>query len=245
MSDRLAVLPQYLLPKQTLTTLAGRTCRRPAGASPRRRSLVCRPLRRQYGRSGQAGHRRLPDLQRIFARPLGAGSTSFAEAAYLPGRRGDQPSSGHRAGPDFQARATAIPPPPWSVATPPWPKFPTAALSHPVTSVPRLPPHPYALRRPPAAHDPRSGALFSVNPTTARGVPGLFARNERVCVFENDAGPSCSVLVGATIVGSMATVWHGWSIHRGRVKLRQWTHPPGQVDRGGEKKWAVFFWDRR
>ena len=29
------------------------------------------------------------------------------------------------------------------------------------------------------------GELFSVNPTTARGVPGLFARNERVvCVFE-------------------------------------------------------------
>ena len=30
------------------------------------------------------------------------------------------------------------------------------------------------------------GTLFSVNPTTARGVPGLFARNERVvCVFES------------------------------------------------------------
>jgi phosphatidylserine decarboxylase len=54
------------------------------------------------------------------------------------------------------------------------------------------------------------GDLFSVNPTTARGVPGLFARNERVvCVFENDAGPFVLVLVGATIVGSMATVWHG------------------------------------
>jgi phosphatidylserine decarboxylase len=55
------------------------------------------------------------------------------------------------------------------------------------------------------------GALFSVNPTTARGVPGLFARNERVvCVFESDEhGPFVMVLVGATIVGSMATVWHG------------------------------------
>jgi phosphatidylserine decarboxylase len=32
------------------------------------------------------------------------------------------------------------------------------------------------------------GALFSVNPATARGVPGLFARNERVvCVFEGTA----------------------------------------------------------
>ena len=58
------------------------------------------------------------------------------------------------------------------------------------------------------------GELFSVNPTTAQGVPGLFARNERVvCVFESTRGAAQQqfvlVLVGATIVGSMATVWHG------------------------------------
>ena len=54
------------------------------------------------------------------------------------------------------------------------------------------------------------GDLFSVNPTTARGVPGLFARNERVvCVFEGAQGPFVLTLVGATIVGSMQTVWHG------------------------------------
>jgi phosphatidylserine decarboxylase len=54
------------------------------------------------------------------------------------------------------------------------------------------------------------GDLFSVNPVTARGVPGLFARNERVvCVFTTPHGPFIQVLVGATIVGSMATVWHG------------------------------------
>jgi phosphatidylserine decarboxylase len=54
------------------------------------------------------------------------------------------------------------------------------------------------------------GELFSVNPATARGVPGLFARNERVvCVFESAQGPFVLALVGATIVGSMATVWHG------------------------------------
>jgi len=54
------------------------------------------------------------------------------------------------------------------------------------------------------------GDLFSVNPTTARGVPGLFARNERVvCVFDTAFGPFVQVLVGATIVGSMATAWHG------------------------------------
>jgi phosphatidylserine decarboxylase len=54
------------------------------------------------------------------------------------------------------------------------------------------------------------GDLFSVNPLTARHVPGLFARNERVvCVFDTEFGPFVNVLVGATIVGSMATVWHG------------------------------------
>ena len=54
------------------------------------------------------------------------------------------------------------------------------------------------------------GDLFSVNPVTARHVPGLFARNERVvCVFDTEFGPFVNVLVGATIVGSMATVWHG------------------------------------
>ncbi|MDI1310293.1 MAG: archaetidylserine decarboxylase [Methylotenera sp.] len=54
------------------------------------------------------------------------------------------------------------------------------------------------------------GALFSVNPITAQGVPGLFARNERVvCEFVSEKhGSFIMVLVGATIVGSMATVWH-------------------------------------
>lgn len=54
------------------------------------------------------------------------------------------------------------------------------------------------------------GNLFSVNPVTAQGVPGLFARNERVvCEFSSEKhGHFVMVLVGATIVGSMATVWH-------------------------------------
>jgi phosphatidylserine decarboxylase len=69
------------------------------------------------------------------------------------------------------------------------------------------------------------GALFSVNPLTARGVPGLFARNERVvCVFETARGPFVLVLVGATIVGSMATVWHGVvNPPRGRA-VREWRY---------------------
>lgn len=54
------------------------------------------------------------------------------------------------------------------------------------------------------------GDLFSVNPNTAANVPNLFARNERVvCEFTSaQHGTFVMVLVGATIVGSMATVWH-------------------------------------
>ena len=54
------------------------------------------------------------------------------------------------------------------------------------------------------------GDLFSVNPNTAANVPNLFARNERVvCEFTSEKhGTFMMVLVGATIVGSMATVWH-------------------------------------
>lgn len=54
------------------------------------------------------------------------------------------------------------------------------------------------------------GRLFSVNRTTARLVPGLFSRNERVfCGFDSGGMPWAIVLVGALNVGSMATVWHG------------------------------------
>jgi phosphatidylserine decarboxylase len=76
------------------------------------------------------------------------------------------------------------------------------------------------------------GALFSVNPTTARGVPGLFARNERVvCVFDTAYGPLAQVLVGATIVGSMATVWHGVVNPPRPGHLRAWRYDEGATIR--------------
>jgi phosphatidylserine decarboxylase len=75
------------------------------------------------------------------------------------------------------------------------------------------------------------GELFSVNPATARGVPGLFARNERVvCVFDGDGhspGPWVLVLVGATIVGSMATVWHGLVNPPRPGRPREWAYAAG------------------
>ena len=63
------------------------------------------------------------------------------------------------------------------------------------------------------------GALFSVQPTTARVVPKLFARNERLAVFfETRVGPMAMVLVGATIVGAIGTSWHG-DLKRARKKV--------------------------
>ncbi len=54
------------------------------------------------------------------------------------------------------------------------------------------------------------GRLFSVNSKTARQVPGLFARNERVvCYFDTEIGPMALILVGAMIVASIETVWAG------------------------------------
>ncbi len=54
------------------------------------------------------------------------------------------------------------------------------------------------------------GQLLSVNPANAHHVPGLFARNERlVCEFSSDDSRFVMVLVGAALVGSIATVWDG------------------------------------
>ena len=74
------------------------------------------------------------------------------------------------------------------------------------------------------------GTLFSVNPTTARGVPGLFARNERVvCVFDSAQGPFVMALVGATIVGSMATTWHGVVNPPRSAQVREWSYDAQQI----------------
>ena len=75
------------------------------------------------------------------------------------------------------------------------------------------------------------GDLFSVNPATALAVPGLFARNERVvCVFDTASGPFVLTLVGATIVGSMATTWHGVVNPPRMSEIREWTYALGEVE---------------
>jgi phosphatidylserine decarboxylase len=93
------------------------------------------------------------------------------------------------------------------------------------------------------------GELFSVNPATARGVPGLFARNERVvCIYdipcEGDDGiemrPFALVLVGATIVGSMATVWHGVVNPPRPGQVREWVYDEQDVQQFKGEEMGCF-----
>ncbi len=85
------------------------------------------------------------------------------------------------------------------------------------------------------------GDLFSVNPTTAENIPNLFARNERVvCEFDSAHGKFALVLVGATIVGSMATVWHG-VVNPPRSKdIRQWDYSGQEITLGQGEEMGRF-----
>jgi phosphatidylserine decarboxylase len=81
------------------------------------------------------------------------------------------------------------------------------------------------------------GELFSVNATTAAGVPGLFVRNERIaCVFDTPAGPMAVVLVGALFVGSMSLSFAGEVTAERTRTLRDLpvTDPIVALDKGSE-----------
>ncbi|WP_230492407.1 archaetidylserine decarboxylase [Martelella alba] len=75
------------------------------------------------------------------------------------------------------------------------------------------------------------GDLYSVNPLTAAAIPNLFARNERViCVFDTDFGPLAQILVGATIVGSIETVWAGAVTPPREGIIKRWRYPDAESE---------------
>lgn len=86
------------------------------------------------------------------------------------------------------------------------------------------------------------GDLYSVNQATARLLPGLFARNERlVCHFDSDNGPFSLLFVGALNVGSITTPWTGELRPRKHgvaeeIDLRRTSHPL-QVGKGDLLGW--------
>ncbi|MCU0766158.1 MAG: archaetidylserine decarboxylase [Gammaproteobacteria bacterium] len=81
------------------------------------------------------------------------------------------------------------------------------------------------------------GRLYSVNRLTTASLPRLFARNERVIsVFDTACGPMAVILVGATFVGSMDTVWAGTvtPAHRRATVWRAVPEAPVELARGAE-----------
>jgi phosphatidylserine decarboxylase len=228
MSDRLAVLPQYLIPKQALTALAGLVARTHGGRWTTH--LIKWFVKRYQVNLNEAAN---PDpasyatFNEFFTRPLKKGARPLARADLICPVDGAISQFGAMQKDQiFQAKghhysSTALVGGDAALA---------ARFDHGSFATLYLSPKDYHRIHMPC--DGRltrmiyvPGDLFSVNPTTARGVPGLFARNERVvCVFESANGPFVLVLVGATIVGSMATVWHGVVNPTRTGVVREWVY---------------------
>lgn len=236
MSDRFAVLPQYLYPKQALTRFAGWVANQEHGALT---TWIVRRFVAKYqvnmAEALDSDVASYPSFNQFFTRALKPGARPIAKAALvcpvdgaisqlgpITGSAGDQifQAKGHHysstalVGGDAELAAQFR-----------GGSFATIYLSPRDYHRIHMPCDGRLTRM---IHVP--GELFSVNPVTARGVPGLFARNERVvCVFETARGPFVLVLVGATIVGSMATVWHGVVNPPRTGQQREWRYDDQQI----------------
>jgi phosphatidylserine decarboxylase len=234
LGERAALAAQYVLPKRALTHLAGVLAGARGGAMT---TTAVRAFISRYGvamaEAAQPDPAAYPSFNDFFGRALKPGARPLAQADWLcPVDGAISQFGGIEDGRIFQAKghrytATAL-------------LGGDAALAahfhsgHYATLY--LSPKDYHRIHMPCAgrllrmiHVP--GTLFSVNPATARGVAGLFARNERVvCVFDGARGPWVLVLVGATIVGSMATVWHGVVNPPRPAVPRQWSYDEPHVE---------------
>ncbi|MBC7413992.1 MAG: phosphatidylserine decarboxylase [Herminiimonas sp.] len=230
---RFSVIQQYLLPKRALTRFAGRVA---SSKSDRFAPHLIRWFARKYGVDMQEAQQ--PDLKSyrsfndFFTRALREGARPLADADFVCPVDGAISQFGTIEHDQiFQAKGH---------------RYSTTALvggdarlaaqfDHGSFATLYLSPRDYhRIHMPCDARLLRMtyvpGALFSVNPATARGVPGLFARNERtVCVFEAATGPFVLVLVGATIVGSMQTTWHGVVNASRTGKIREWHYEDQQI----------------
>ncbi len=227
-SDRLAVLPQYFLPKQALTALAGKLANAEAGKLTT--GFIQWFVNHYQVNMAEAENPDINSYKRFnefFTRRLKAGVRPIADSDFIcPVDGAISQFGGIESNQIFQAKGH---------------HYSTTALVGGDTKLARtfengsfatlyLSPRDYHRIHMPCDGQLKRmiyvpGALFSVNPTTARGVPGLFARNERlVCVFDSAFGPFVLTLVGATIVGSMATVWHGVVNPPRPGKVREWVY---------------------
>ncbi|NOT14092.1 MAG: phosphatidylserine decarboxylase [Methylotenera sp.] len=230
---KLAVLLQYITPKQAITALAGKLAHLEGGNTT---TTVIRWFVRRYNvNMTEAAN---PDIASyktfndFFTRPLKAGARPIAPAAFICPVDGAISQFG-RIEKDqiFQAKGHSYS----TMSLVGGNEALAAKFENGHFACLYLSPKDYHRIHMPCDGTLMSmtyvpGALFSVNPTTAQGVAGLFARNERVvCEFTSiQHGRFVMVLVGATIVGSMATVWHdatGGIINPPRAKkTRTWTY---------------------
>jgi phosphatidylserine decarboxylase len=233
-ADRRRVIPQYMLPKRRLTAFAGRVASKETGRTPQ---STIRWFVRKYGvdmgEAVESDVARYTSFNDFFTRALKPGARPLADSTLISPVDGSNSQFG-RIDHDRILQAKGH-------------RYSTTALVGGDAKLARhfhdgwfatlyLSPRDYHRIHMPCdgrllrmIHVP--GDLFSVNPMTARGVPGLFARNERtVCVFERLAPDGdepalfAIVLVGATIVGSMATVWHGVINAQRSKRIREWLY---------------------
>jgi len=232
-SDRLAVLPQYLLPKGALTNFAGRI----AGAKGGNKTTwLIRWFVAKYNvNMAEAANSDIASyhsFNEFFTRALKPGARPLAKADFVCPVDGRISQFGAIDDDQiFQAKGHSFS----TTALVGGDAALAAKFRHGSFANLYLSPRDYHRIHMPC--DGRltrmiyvPGSLFSVNPTTARGIPGLFARNERVvCVFDTANGPFVLVLVGATIVGSMATVWHGVVNPPRHADVKEWTYDDQQI----------------
>ncbi len=233
MSDRFAVLPQYLMPKRLMTQFGGLVASMRGG--PLTQAIIRRFVAHYQVDMAEAADPRIESyasFNDFFTRPLRDGARPIAPADFVcPVDAAISQFGPIEHDQIFQAKGHS---------------YSTRALvggdqqlahlfDHGHFATLYLAPKDYhRIHMPCEGRLTRMiyvpGDLFSVNPLTARHVPGLFARNERVvCVFETPWGPFINVLVGATIVGSMATVWHG-VVNPPRTRgIREWRYDDQQI----------------
>jgi phosphatidylserine decarboxylase len=234
MSDRIKVILQYILPKQALTILMGKLAHAKAGGLTT--AVIGWFVKRYQVNMAEAANPDIaayPSFNEFFVRPLRPDARKLASAPFICPVDGAISQFGNILRDQiFQAKGhhfstTALVGGDAKLAA----EFENGAFANLYLS----PKDYHRIHMPCAARLRRMiyvpGALFSVNPVTARGVPNLFARNERVvCVFDSiEHGPFVMVLVGATIVGSMATVWHGMINPPRSKQVREWTYQDKEI----------------
>ena len=230
MSDRLSVLLQYLYPKQAMTAFAGKVANAKAG---RITTAIIRWFIGRYnvnmGEAAEPDIAHYPTFNAFFTRALRPGARPLADADFICPVDGSISQFG--AIDDdriIQAKNHDYS----TVALVGGDRDLAAHFQHGNFATLYLSPKDYhRVHMPCAGRLTRMifvpGSLFSVNPVTARGVPELFARNERVvCVFETEHGRFVLAFVGATIVGSIETVWHGVVNPPGAREVKEWQYRP-------------------